>query len=64
MISMANVSLVFSLQEIIKRAIKEMSTSAIKNLAMQPKDEPIEKIKAKDVTMGETSSLVIVQSYK
>ncbi len=37
---------------------------AIQNLAMQPKDEPIDKLKAKDVTIGESTSLVIVQSYK
>lgn len=37
---------------------------AIQNLAIQPKDEPIDKLKAKDVTVGDSTSLVVVQSYK
>ena len=37
---------------------------AIQNLAMQPKEEPVEKLKSKDITAGDATQLVIVQSYK
>ena len=37
---------------------------AIQNLAMQPRDEPVEKLKGKDVVGGDATSLVLVQSYK
>ena len=37
---------------------------ALQNLAMQPKDEPIEKLKNKDLTAGDATQLVLVQSYK
>ncbi len=37
---------------------------AIQNLALQPKEEPVDKLKGKDIVPGDSSSLVIVQSYK
>lgn len=37
---------------------------AIQNLAMQPKEEPVEKLKSKDLTAGDATQLVLVQSYK
>ena len=36
---------------------------AIQNLAMQPKEETLTKLKGKDVIGGEVTSLVLVQSY-
>lgn len=37
---------------------------AIQNLAMQPKEEPTDKLKSKDLTAGDATQIVVVQSYK